>query len=129
VNVTLVPEDLYYSEEHEWLRLEEDVAIVGITDFAQDQLGDIVYVDLPEVGDTVEIGSVVGELESTKSVSDLYSPISGEVIARNAELDGSAELINTDPYGEGWLFKVRPSSDDATEGLLSAQQYQAITAQ
>jgi glycine cleavage system H protein len=129
VNVTLVPEDLYYSEEHEWLRLEEDVAIVGITDFAQDQLGDIVYVDLPDVGDTVEIGSVVGELESTKSVSDLYSPVSGEVIARNSELDGSAELINTDPYGEGWLFKVRPSSEDATEGLLSPQEYQSITAQ
>jgi len=129
VNVTLVPEDLYYSEEHEWLRLEEDVAIIGITDFAQDQLGDIVYVDLPEVGDSVEIGSVVGELESTKSVSDLYSPVSGEVIARNAELDGSAELINTDPYGEGWLFKVRPSTDDVTEGLLSPQEYQAITTQ
>jgi len=129
VNVTLVPEDLYYSEEHEWLRVEGDVAIIGITDFAQDQLGDIVYVELPNVGDTVEVGAVVGELESTKSVSDLYSPVSGEVIARNAELDGSAELINTDPYGEGWLFKVRPDSDDATEGLLSPQEYQAITAQ
>jgi len=128
-NVTLVPEDLYYSEEHEWLRVEGDVAIVGITDFAQDQLGDIVYVDLPNVGDTVEVGAVVGELESTKSVSDLYSPVSGEVIARNAELDGSAELINTDPYGEGWLFKVRLDSDDATESLLSPQEYQAITAQ
>lgn len=127
--MTLVPEDLYYSEEHEWLRVEGDVAIIGITDFAQDQLGDIVYVDLPDVGDTVEVGSVVGELESTKSVSDLYSPVSGEVIARNAELDGSAELINTDPYGEGWLFKVRPNSDDATEGLLSPQEYQAITTQ
>lgn len=127
--MTLVPEDLYYSEEHEWLRLDDDVAIVGITDFAQDQLGDIVYVDLPDVGDSVELGAVVGELESTKSVSDLYSPVSGEVIARNPELDGSAELINTDPYGEGWLFKVRPSVDDATEGLLSAEQYQAITGQ
>ena len=123
--MTLVPEDLYYSEEHEWLRVEDDVAIVGITDFAQDQLGDIVYVDLPEVGDSIEVGAVVGELESTKSVSDLYSPVSGEVIAKNVELDGSAELINTDPYGEGWLFKVRISADDATEGLLSPQEYQA----
>jgi glycine cleavage system H protein len=127
--VTLVPEDLYYSEEHEWLRVEDDVAIVGITDFAQDQLGDIVYVDLPDVGDSIEVGAVVGELESTKSVSDLYTPVSGEVIARNAELDGSAELINTDPYGEGWLFKVRVAGDDVTEGLLSPQEYQAITAQ
>jgi glycine cleavage system H protein len=127
--VTLVPEDLFYSEEHEWLRLDDDVAIVGITDFAQDQLGDIVYVDLPEVGDTVELGAAVGELESTKSVSDIYSPVSGEVIARNSELEGSAELINTDPYGEGWLFKVRASDADATEGLLTAEAYQAITAQ
>lgn len=127
--MTLVPEDLYYSEEHEWLRVEDDVAIVGITDFAQDQLGDIVYVDLPDVGDSIEVGAVVGELESTKSVSDLYTPVSGEVIAKNAELDGSAELINTDPYGEGWLFKVRVAGDDVTEGLLSPQEYQAITAQ
>jgi glycine cleavage system H protein len=127
--VTLVPEDLFYSEEHEWLRLDDDVAIVGITDFAQDQLGDIVYVDLPEVGATVEVGSVVGELESTKSVSDVYSPVGGEVIAINPELEGSEELINSDPYGEGWLFKVRVAEGDPTEGLLSAEQYTAITVQ
>jgi glycine cleavage system H protein len=124
-----VPEDLFYSEEHEWLRLDDDVAIVGITDFAQDQLGDIVYVDLPEVGATVEVGSVVGELESTKSVSDVYSPVGGEVIAINPELEGSEELINSDPYGEGWLFKVRVAEGDPTEGLLSAEQYTAITVQ
>jgi glycine cleavage system H protein len=127
--VTLVPEDLFYSEEHEWLRLDDDIAIVGITDFAQDQLGDIVYVDLPEVGASIEVGSVVGELESTKSVSDVYSPVSGEVIAINPELEGSEELINTDPYGEGWLFKVRVGDADPTDGLLSAEQYTAITVQ
>jgi glycine cleavage system H protein len=127
--VTLVPEDLFYSEEHEWLRLDDDVAIVGITDFAQDQLGDIVYVDLPEVGATIEVGAVVGELESTKSVSDIYSPVSGEVIAINPELEGSEELINSDPYGEGWLFKVRVADSDPTESLLSAEQYTAITVQ
>jgi len=127
--VTLVPEDLFYSEEHEWLRLDDDVAIVGITDFAQDQLGDIVYVDLPDVGSTIEVGAVVGELESTKSVSDVYSPVSGEVIAINPELEGSEELINSDPYGEGWLFKVRVADSDPTEGLLSAEQYTAITVQ
>ena len=127
--MTLVPEDLFYSEEHEWLRLDDDVAIVGITDFAQDQLGDIVYVDLPEVGATVEVGSVVGELESTKSVSDVYSPVGGEVIAINPELEGSEELINSDPYGEGWLFKVRVADSDPTESLLSAEQYTAITVQ
>ena len=127
--MTLVPEDLFYSEEHEWLRIDDDIAIVGITDFAQDQLGDIVYVDLPEVGASIEVGSVVGELESTKSVSDVYSPVSGEVIAINPELEGSEELINTDPYGEGWLFKVRVGDGDPTEGLLSAEQYTAITVQ
>ena len=127
--MTLVPEDLFYSEEHEWVRVEDDVAIVGITDFAQDQLGDIVYVDLPEVGSTIDVGAVVGELESTKSVSDVYSPVSGEVIAVNPELEGSEELINSDPYGEGWLFKVRLGDGEPTEGLLSAEQYTAITVQ
>ena len=127
--MTLVPEDLSYSEEHEWVRVEDDVAIVGITDFAQDQLGDIVFVDLPEVGSTIDVGAVVGELESTKSVSDVYSPVSGEVIAINPELEGSEELINSDPYGEGWLFKVRLSDGEPTEGLLSAEQYTAITVQ
>ncbi len=127
--MTLVPEDLSYSEEHEWVRVEDDVAIVGITDFAQDQLGDIVYVDLPEVGSTIDVGAVVGELESTKSVSDIYSPVGGEVIAVNPELEGSEELINSDPYGEGWLFKVRLRDAEPTEGLLSAEQYTAITVQ
>ena len=115
----MIPEDLYYSEEHEWVRIEGDVAIVGITDFAQEQLGDIVYVDLPSVGDRVESGSVVGELESTKSVSDIFSPLSGEVVAVNEALDGASEVINSDPYGEGWLVKIRPSAEEPTEGLLA----------
>jgi len=123
----VIPEDLHYSEEHEWVRLEGDVAIVGITDFAQDQLGDIVYVQLPAVGETLSAGSVVGELESTKSVSDVFSPLDGDVVARNDALDSSPEVINGDPYGEGWLFKVRVSAEDATEGLLTSQQYAAIT--
>lgn len=122
----MIPEDLYYSEEHEWVRVEGDVAIIGITDFAQDQLGDIVYVDLPDVGDEVQAGSVVGELESTKSVSDVFSPVSGEVVARNESLDGASEVINSDPYGEGWLFKVRASEDDATGALLGPEQYTAL---
>ena len=103
----MIPEDLHYSSEHEWVRIDDDVATVGITDYAQDALGDIVYVDLPAVGDQVDAGSTVGELESTKSVSDVFSPVSGPVIARNDALDGGAEVINSDPYGEGWLFKVR----------------------
>lgn len=122
----MIPEDLYYSEEHEWVRVEGDVTIVGITDFAQEQLGDIVYVDLPSVGDRVESGSVVGELESTKSVSDIFSPLSGEIVAVNETLDGASEVINSDPYGEGWLVKIRPASEDPTEGLLSSAEYAAL---
>ncbi len=123
----MIPEDLYYSEEHEWVRLEDDVATVGITDFAQDQLGDIVYVQLPAVGEALSSGSVVGELESTKSVSDVFSPVDGEVVARNDALDASPEVINGDPYGEGWLFKVRVSSDDVTASLLSSEEYAGVT--
>ncbi len=122
----MIPEDLYYSEEHEWVRVDGDVVVIGITDFAQDQLGDIVYVDLPDVGDDVQAGSVVGELESTKSVSDVFCPVSGEVVARNDSLDGASEVINSDPYGEGWLFKVRPSEDDVTAALLGPEQYTAL---
>ncbi len=123
----MIPEDLHYSEEHEWVRLEDDIAIVGITDFAQEQLGDIVYVQLPDVGDTVEAGSVVGELESTKSVSDVFSPINGEVVARNESLDDAPEVINGDPYGEGWLVKIRPSDEDPTEQLITAEAYAGLT--
>ena len=122
----MIPEDLYYSEEHEWVRLEDDVAIIGITDYAQEQLGDIVYVDLPQVGEKVESGTVIGELESTKSVSDVFSPLSGEVMARNETLDGGAEVINSDPYGEGWLIKVRTPDADEVESLLSPEAYGAL---
>ncbi|AXT84989.1 glycine cleavage system protein H [Aeromicrobium sp. A1-2] len=122
----MIPEDLYYSEEHEWVRLDEDIATIGITDFAQDQLGDIVYVELPAVGDVVQAGSVIGELESTKSVSDIFSPLSGEVVARNEALDGGPEVINSDPYGEGWLIRVRPSDEDPKASLLEAEAYKAL---
>lgn len=122
----MIPEDLLYSEEHEWVRIEDDVAIVGITDFAQDQLGDIVYVELPAENDTVDAGSVVGELESTKSVSDVFMPVSGTVIARNDSLEATPEVINSDPYGEGWLVKVRVTDEDPTEGLLTAEAYSAL---
>jgi glycine cleavage system H protein len=123
----VIPEDLYYSEEHEWVRVDDDIATIGITDFAQDQLGDIVYVELPAVGETLEAGSVVGELESTKSVSDIFSPLSGEVVARNDSLEGAPEVINSDPYGEGWLLKLRPVEDDPTAALLEAEAYASLT--
>lgn len=122
----MIPEDLFYSEEHEWVRIDGDVAIIGITDYAQDQLGDIVYVDLPAEGEAVTAGSVVGELESTKSVSDVFVPVSGEVIARNDALEGTPEVINSDPYGEGWLIKVKVREENPTEGLLDAEAYAAV---
>jgi glycine cleavage system H protein len=121
------PEDLKYTAEHEWVRTpgESDGSVrVGITHYAQDALGDIVYVQLPEVGADVEAGTAVGELESTKSVSDVYAPVSGTVVARNEALDGTPELVNTDPYGDGWLFEVRPADGTALDRLLDAEAYQ-----
>ena len=112
----MYPDDLKYTTEHEWLRTpgeHEGSVRIGITHYAQDALGDIVYVSLPEVGDTVEAGSTCGELESTKSVSDVYAPVTGEVVARNESLDATPELVNNDPYGGGWLFEVVPADAGA----------------
>jgi len=122
------PEDLKYTTEHEWLRTpgeHEGSVRIGITDFAQDALGDIVYVSLPAVGDTVTGGETCGELESTKSVSDIYAPVSGEVVAVNAALDATPELVNDDPYGGGWLFEVVPSDAGQADQLLDATAYEA----
>jgi glycine cleavage system H protein len=117
------PEDLRYTTEHEWVRVEGDHVRVGITAYAQDALGDIVYVTLPDAGATVTAGSTCGEVESTKSVSDLYAPVSGAVTTRNAALDTSPELVNSDPYGEGWMFEVSVADTSVVDGLLSAQEY------
>ena len=124
----MYPEDLKYTAEHEWIRTPGEAqgsVRVGITHFAQDALGDIVYVSLPEVGETVEAGSTCGELESTKSVSDVYAPVSGEVVARNDALDATPELVNNDPYAAGWLFEVVPSDSSQLDQLLDAATYQA----
>lgn len=124
----MYPEDLKYTAEHEWVRrLDEPAGAlrVGVTDYAQDQLGDIVFVQLPDVGEEVTAGQACGELESTKSVSDLYAPVSGKVIARNDAVLDAPEKINADPYGDGWLFDVVPSDAGAVDGLLSAADYQA----
>lgn len=124
----MYPEDLKYTTEHEWLRSPgetEGSVRVGITSYAQEALGDIVYVSLPAVGDAVKAGESCGELESTKSVSDVYAPVSGEVVAVNGALDATPELVNDDPYGGGWLFEVVPSDASATEGLLDAAAYEA----
>jgi len=121
------PDDLKYTAEHEWIRVpgeSEGSVRVGITHFAQDALGDIVYVSLPEIGDSVEAGSPCGELESTKSVSDIFAPVSGEVVARNESLDATPELVNNDPYGGGWLFELVPGDAGAVDGLMDATTYQ-----
>lgn len=123
----MYPDDLLYTSEHEWLRRPgeaEDSVRVGITHYAQDALGDIVYVSLPEVGQSIEAGSTCGELESTKSVSDVYAPVTGEVVARNDSLDATPELVNNDPYGGGWLFEVVPSDPSQLDGLLDSATYE-----
>ena len=120
------PADLLYTVEHEWVRVADDgTARVGITAFAQDALGDVVYVSVPAVGDDVAAGDTCGEVESTKSVSDLYCPLSGTVTAVNDALDGTPELVNTDPYGDGWIYELRPSDPDAVAGLLDVAAYRA----
>lgn len=123
------PPDLKYTREHEWVRLEDNVGTVGITDYAQDQLGDIVYVDLPAVGSQVKQMEKFGEIESVKAVSDLFSPVSGEVVAINEALAEKPELVNSSPYGEGWMIKVRLSDLSELDVLLTAEQYDEYTAQ
>lgn len=117
-----LPEDLVYTKEHEWAKMDGDVVVVGITDYAQDQLGDIVFVEMPEVGDSFSGGDEFGTLESVKAVSELYIPISGEITAVNEELEDSPELINQDPY-TGWIVKVKPENNSELENLLSRDGY------
>ena len=127
----MFPDDLKYTAEHEWVRTPGETAgsvRIGITDYAQDALGDIVYVQLPEIGDAVAAGAAVGELESTKSVSDVYSPVTGEVVARNETLDTTPELVNSDPYGAGWLFEVAVADGAETSDLMDAAAYEQTVA-
>jgi glycine cleavage system H protein len=117
------PQDLRYTAEHEWVRVVGDRARVGITAYAQDALGDIVYVTLPDDGATVTAGQSCGEVESTKSVSDLFAPVSGTVVARNEALNATPELVNSDPYGEGWMFEVTLGDQDPPAALMTADEY------
>jgi glycine cleavage system H protein len=123
----VTPEDLRYTEEHEWARAEGARVTVGITHYAQDALGDVVYVDLPATGTRVEKGQPFGEVESTKSVSDLYAPVGGTIAERNEALEGSPELVNSDPYGDGWMVVIDADEPGAVETLLSAEQYASMT--
>ena len=120
------PNDVKYTKEHEWIRLEGDVAYVGITDYAQSQLGDIVFVECETVGDALEAGETFGTIEAVKTVSDLYLPVAGEVLEFNEELEGEPELVNKDPYGKGWIVKIKISDETELDGLLNADAYKAI---
>ena len=121
-----VPAELKYTKEHEWIRVEGEEAVVGITDYAQSQLGDIVFVECETVGDALEAGETFGTVEAVKTVSDLYLPVAGEVLEFNEELEGEPELVNKDPYGKGWIVKIKISDETELDGLLNADAYQAI---
>jgi len=120
----MYPKDFYYTKDHEWIKLEGDLGIVGITDFAQKQLGDVVYVELPKVGTNLESHQTIGGIESVKAVSDVYSPVSGEVREINEELNDSPELVNNDPHGKGWIIKIKIKDKSKVEKLMSVSEYE-----
>ena len=120
------PNDVKYTKEHEWIRQEGDVAYVGITDYAQEQLGDIVFVDIQTVGETLAADEVFGTIEVVKTISDLFLPVAGEVLEQNEALEEQPELVNNDPYGEGWLIKIKPAADADFDSLLDAEAYKAL---
>ncbi|WP_431166731.1 glycine cleavage system protein GcvH [Tenacibaculum halocynthiae] len=121
-----IPSELKYTKDHEWVKVEGDVVTIGITDFAQGELGDIVYVDVDSLDDTLEIEEVFGSVEAVKTVSDLFMPLSGEVAEFNEGLEDEPELVNSDPYGKGWMIKIKISDESQLEGLLSADAYQEL---
>ena len=121
-----IPTDLKYTKDHEWIKIENDIATIGITDFAQGELGDIVYVDVDTLDDTVEEGEVFGSVEAVKTVSDLFMPLTGEVVEFNSELEEDPEFVNTDPYGKGWMIKMNISDPSQIIDLLDAEAYQKL---
>ena len=118
------PEELLYTEDHEWIRVENGVATMGITDFAQSELGDVVFVELPDVDEELNQGDAMGVVESVKAVSDIYMPVGGTIVETNEEVLDAPELVNTDPYGEGWLIKIQLSDESELEALMSAEEYE-----
>ena len=121
-----VPANLKYTEDHEWVKVDGDVAVVGITDFAQGELGDVVFVDIQTAGETLDKGETFGTIEAVKTVADTFMPVSGEVLEVNEALDGAPDLVNTDPYGEGWMIKLKFSDASEFDNLLTAEQYKEI---
>jgi glycine cleavage system H protein len=124
-----IPADLWYTEEHEWVRKEDDLYVVGITDYAQDSLGDIVYVEVGAPGESLQIGRPFGVVESVKAASDLFAPLSGEIVEANSELENAPEQANTDPYGSGWMIKIRASDPGELDKLMDAAAYEAFVGQ
>ncbi|MDO8963800.1 MAG: glycine cleavage system protein GcvH [Coriobacteriia bacterium] len=124
----MYPADLKYDKEHEWVRVEGDTAVIGISHFAQDQLGEVVYVDLPSVGDELTAGETFGEIESVKSVSELYSPVTGEIVEVNDDLDNAPETVNSDPYGEGWMVKIKLADPSQVDAMMSSDEYESFVA-
>ena len=122
-----IPDDLHYSKDHEWVRVEGNVAVIGITDFAQDSLGDVVYVELPKVGDDFAAHEAFGSVESVKAVSEVFNPVSGEIVGINDALADAPEKVNTDPYGEGWMIRVQLSSPGEVDSMLTAAEYEDFT--
>jgi len=125
----LIPRDQKYSKEHEWVRIEDDIAVVGITDYAQGELGDVVFVELPRIGDKVSFMQPFGTIEAVKAVSDLYSPVTGEIVEANTALESDAGIINRDPYGEGWIIKVKIEDESELDELLDAAGYKELIGQ
>ncbi len=124
-----VPEDLHYSKDHEWVRVEDGVAVVGITDYAQNSLGDVVYVELPRVGEVFTAHDPFGSVESVKAVSEVFTPVSGEVVAVNESLNDTPEVVNNDPYGEAWMLKIKLSNPGEVDAMLNAAEYEDFTAE
>ena len=122
-----IPDDLHYSKDHEWVRVDGDVAIVGITDYAQDSLGDVVYVELPKVGDEFAANESFGSVESVKAVSEVFSPVSGEIVGTNEALADTPEKVNQDPYGDGWMIRVKMSNPGEVDSMLTAAEYEDFT--
>lgn len=122
-----VPEDLHYSKDHEWIRVEGDVGTIGITDHAQNSLGDVVYVELPKVGESFSAHESFGSVESVKAVSEIFTPVSGEILEVNESLQDESEKVNTDPYGDGWMIRVRMSNPGEVDSLLNAVEYEDFT--
>jgi glycine cleavage system H protein len=122
-----IPDDLHYSKDHEWVRVDGNVAIVGITDYAQDSLGDVVYVELPKVGDDFAANESFGSVESVKAVSEVFSPVSGEIVGTNEALADSPEKVNQDPYGDGWMIRVQMSNPGEVDSMLTAAEYEDFT--